>query len=214
MRKALTYSSFAITSLLVVLVFITATTYSQLGLAIAIYPLIIFFAYKLFIVKKRIAPQIAYQPPPVPPVIPAGQTETESTKLKMEDVSISDIDKRAFLKVIGATGLSFLLFSLLNRRADSLFLGGQSTGTGIASLTNDEGTKISPAERHPTDGFQISEIDDRDIVFYGFINTYGAWYIMREEDDGSFRYAKGESDFPTNWDRRDGHTYDYYHRVF
>ena len=210
MRKILTYSSFVITSLLVILAFVTATTYTRLGIAILLYPLITFFAYKLFIVKNRKVSEIPVQLPPLKPV---EKVKVEKAKFQREGVSVADIDKRAFLKLIGGAGISFFLFSLLNRRTDAFFHG-KSAVPGISSLTNGDGLKINPAERYPTDGFRISEIDDRETVFYGFINTYGAWYIMKEEEDGSFRYSKGESNFAMNWDTRDNLTYDYYHRVF
>ncbi len=174
MRKTLTYSSFIITSLLVILAFVTATTYTQLGIAIVLYPIVAFFAYKLFIVRDAKTPAVALQPPTVQPI---EKAEVKAVEPKKDDVSIKDIDKRAFLKLIGATGISFFLFSLFNRRTEALYFG-RSSAPGISVLTDDKRNKINPAERNPTDGFQISEIDDRDIVFYGFINTYGAWYIM------------------------------------
>ncbi len=210
MRKTLTYSSFAVASFLVVGAFVTATTYLQLGIAILLYPLLAFFTYKLFMVKNDNLPAVSVQ---LPSFKPLKKTEVETVKAKKGDVSVADIDKRVFLKLIGATGISFFLFSLFNRRTDAPFFG-KSAGPGISALTNNAGNKIDPAERYPTDGYIISEIDDYEDTHYGFINTYGAWYIMKEEADGSFRYSRGDSDFPTNWDSRDNLAYDYYHRVF
>jgi len=223
MRKILTYSSFLITSLLVILGFVTATTYTQLGVAVIFYPLIAFFAYKLFItgnlfqapliVKGGKVPKISVK---LPLVIPAEKPKVVTAEVSKEDVSIADIDKRAFLKLIGATGVSFFLFSLLNKRTEGLFFGeGKSTSLGISALKDITGNKINPAERQPTDNYLISEIDDSYITFYGFTGKNGSWYIMKENpDDGSFRYIKGESDFPNYWASRKDLNYDYYHNVF
>lgn len=211
MRKALTYTSFLATSILVILAFVTATTFLQLGIAVVIYPFVAYFAYRIFMVRGQKAPAPAIQ------IAPSSQTESKTLDIvdseNKPDKLVADIDKRAFLKVIGATGISFFLFSLLNRRTESLFFGGG--GPGISSLTDDAGNKINPAERQPTDSYTISEIDDEYIAFYGFTNKEGAWFIMREDpEDGSFRYAKGESDFAGNWSKREEINYDYYHNVF
>lgn len=215
MRKALTYTSFIITSLLVILAFITATTYTQLGIAVVIYPLIAFFAYKLFGVKGIKASKASQQPLAVAPPtnVEVDQVEIADFK-KKENTIIADINKRAFLKIIGATGVSFFLFSLLNRRSESLFFG-KSAGPGISSLTDEGGNKISPSERQPLDGYIISEIDDGYVAYYGFINSGGAWYVMKEDpEDGSFRYIKGGTNFSSNWVSRENLDYDYFHNIF
>jgi hypothetical protein len=162
MRKALTYSSFAITSLLVILAFITATTYTQLGIAVVLYPFLAFFAYKLFIVKTQKLPAVSYQPPAV--------KSEEKTEAKSDNVSVADFDKRAFLKLIGATGISFFLFSLLNRRVGNQLFGGSDL-PGISTLTDVSGNKIDPSERQLLDGYIISEIDEGYVAYYGFITT-------------------------------------------
>jgi hypothetical protein len=212
MKKTLTYSGFAATSLLEVFAFVSANTYIQLGVAIIFYPLLMFFAYKIFISKRQKTPVQAI---PTPPVQPAKQVEVGTVTAQREDVSITDIDKRVFLKLIGATGLSFFVFSLFNRRSESLFFGKSLAGPGITALEDSTGSKIDPAERQPTDSYLISEIDDNYIAFYGFTNKDGAWFIMKEDpDDGSFRYIKGESSFTNNWADRNDLAYDYYHNVF
>ncbi len=105
--------------------------------------------------------------------------------------TISDANKRDFLKILGATGLSFFLFSIFNRRPETPFFGG-STGSGTTALIDSEGNKVEPAEKTPTDGYKISEIDDSLIAFYGFTDKDGAWFIMREDSEtGSIRYSKG-----------------------
>jgi hypothetical protein len=211
MRKVATYSGFAITSLLEVFAFISANTYIQLGIAVIFYPLVAYFAYKLFVSKKRKAPEAAVQSQP----IKAEKTiEIETTEAKREDVVIADIEKRAFLKLIGTAGLSFFIFSLFNRRSEALFFG-KAMGPGITALEDSAGNKIDPAERQPTDSYIISEMDENFITFYGFTNKDGAWFIMKEDpDNGTFRYSKGELNFSGNWVDRESLSYDYYHNVF
>jgi hypothetical protein len=208
MRKALAYTSFIITTVLVILAFVTATTYVQLGVAIVLYPLLAFFAYKLFIVNNKVQ-RISVEPLPA---IPVNNSQVET--LQKDEIKITDIDKRAFLKLIGATGLSYLLFTLIGRRVGTRFFGNE-TGLGITSLTDNSGNKINPAESHPTDSYIISEIDDSYNSYYGFINNKGAWYIMKENpENGTFRYARGEENFSGNWAARDTLNYDYYYKVF
>ncbi|MBN1168251.1 hypothetical protein JXA63_00015 [Candidatus Woesebacteria bacterium] len=214
MKKTLTYTSFFITSLLVILAFITATTYVQLGVAVILYPLAAFFAYKLFMVKN--CPKEAEK------VFEEKHTDIVKAKEKIKTLSndkeevkvVADIDKRAFLKIIGATGISFFLFSLLNRKSQGLLFG-NSNQPGIASLTDGDGNKINPAERQPTDNYQIAQIDEGYIAYYGFTNVSGGWFIMKEDpDEGSFRYIKGGSDFSGSWEKRESLNYDYFDRVF
>ena len=39
-------------------------------------------------------------------------------------------------------------------------------------------------------------------VYYGFVDKTGAWFIMKEESSGAYRYTKGDSNFSTNWTTR------------
>ena len=207
MKKALTYSSFLVTSLLVILAFVTATTYVQLGIAVIIYPFLAYFTYRLFLTRTPTTKNVSVQ------LEPNVQDNPGIVESKKEDVSVSDVDKRVFLKLIGATGISFFLFSLLNRRSEDLFFR-KSAEPGISTLTDGDGNKINPAERYPADGFRISEIADGETAFYGFINREGAWFIMKEDEEGSFRYNKGKSNFPGNWNNRANLDYVYFHDAF
>lgn len=196
--------SFVMALALVVGTFITAKSYTQLGVAIILYPLLAFFAYKVFENSlwrpslKR--PQAAIQHTAV-----SARVED----FKKEGVAVSDIDKRLFLKIIGTTGLSFFLMSLFGRRAEN-FLFGQNQAT--QSVPTGKTVTASPS---PTEGYTISEIDEGIVGYFGFINKDGEWFIMkRDTDDGSFRYAKGKKDFPKNWKNRENLKYDYFHNVF
>ena len=124
-----------------------------------------------------------------------------------------DVDRRDFLKLIGTAGVLAFIFSLFSRRGVPFF--GSTTAIGTASLLDSSGQKINPAEKSPTDSYFISETDDSaPTAYFGFVNNHGQWYIMKEGVDGSFRYAKGETDFNGNWLKRDSLNYDYFNNVF
>ena len=202
MRKILLiYFSFVIACLVVIMAFITATTYIQLAAAILLYPLLVYFAFKVFPRKTR-----EYS---------SKKPIAKVPKPQRENVGISDIDKRVFLKLIGGAGLFLFLFSIFNKKADSLFFRRAAEGSGTTLLKDIAGNKIDPAQAQPTDGYRISEIDDNVISYFGFTNKDGAWFIMQEDSDtGSFRYSKGNGNFPGNWENRENLKYDYYSSVF
>lgn len=203
-KLLLTNFSFLIAGAVVVATFVTAKTYIQLGIAIILYPLLAFFAYKLF-------ENTIWKYPSIKSAVLAHPWVNETEKLedvKKERVAVADIDKRLFLKLIGATGLSFFLISLFGRRVET-FLFGQTPATQPAPAGK------TAAASSPTDGYTISEIDDSIVGYFGFINNEGAWFIMkRDTDGGTFRYVKGGKDFPGNWKKRQDLKYDYFYNVF
>jgi len=215
MRKALTYTSFASASILIILAFLTAKTYTQLGVAVVTYPLITYFAYKLFVDNGRRAPAIAIQLPPLKQTKRPERIEVEEAKAEREGVGIADIDKRAFLKIIGAAGISFFIFSLLGRRVETLLFD-RALNSGITGpLGEPASSGTSASTPSPMEGYKISEIDDNAITYYGFTNNDGGWLIMREDtESNSFRYAKGISNFPMNWSNRANLDYDYFYNLF
>lgn len=208
MRKVFKYSTFLVVGLGVIAMFVTATTYIQLGIAILLYPLLVYLTIKIF---PRLGMKTKTVTIHLPIVKSAKKVKQNIVGLKREPV---DIDKRAFLKIVGATGLSFFLFSLLNRRGESLLFG--RGGTGATTLEDSAGNKIDPVERQPTDAYRISEIDDNNVItFCGYTNKDGAWFIMKEDTDtGSFRYTKGDSGFTDNWTNREKLKYNYFQDVF
>lgn len=209
MTKTLTYSGLVIASSLVILGFITAKTYPQLAIAAILYPALIFLAFRIFPRKGSRSPKITTWAP-----LKLNQSSTETSKSNTALAYVADIDKRAFIKLIGATGISFFLFSILGRRVDSLFFGrtGQPVVNTDAMGNNNQ---FGLAGGSPTDGYKISEIDQGPVTYYGFTGKTGAWLIMREEaDGGSFRYAKGSSNFPANWTNRENLRYDYFYNLF
>jgi hypothetical protein len=126
-----------------------------------------------------------------------------------------DLDRRRFLKILGGTGVSVFLLSLINPKQAGAAFFGSVPGPGTVSLKDANGAKINPAERQPTDGYKISQLDDNNYpYYYGYINSTGAWYIMREDESSNYRYVKGSSNFSLNWTGRGALTYDYFDSVF
>lgn len=210
MTKILTYFSFVIASLVVMATFMTATTYSQLGVAIVLYPLLIYFAYKILLRNTQSSPNKHRSQTQV------AKSVEKTEGAKIENVGIADIDKRVFLKLLGGAGLSLFLFSIFNRKIGGVFPGATPLGSGATLLKDTTGNQIDPAENQPTDGYIISEIDDINVIsFYGFINQNASWYIMRQDSGtGAFRYVKGTSNFPESWTNRENLSYDYFSNVF
>lgn len=216
-RPLITYSGFAIAFIGVILAFITATTYTHLIIAILLYPLLIFFAYKIFPIRsqnfdsgERLT-QGRLQGLSYKVTKPIEIDDTVSKK----QFSVNDIDKRSFLKLIGATGISFFLISIFGRKVESLLLNDQNLVQSPSFIGDMPVNKTSAVSTSPTDAYNISEIDEGAVSFYGFINKDGGWFIMKgDTDTGSFRYVKGDSDFPGNWNNRENLKYDYFHEVF
>lgn len=197
MTKTLTKSAFVTASLVVILVFVTSKTYPQLIVAGALYTTLVFLAFMIFPRKAKVH---------LPPKL--NHSGVEKSKPKTEAVDVADIDRRTFIKLIGATGVSFFLFSILGSRVEALLFG-RSPQFGTSPIGS--GGQFPQPGASPTDGYKIAEIDEGPVTYYGFTNQVGAWIIMREEAEGSsFRYAKGNSDFPNNWDDRKDQNYDYF----
>ncbi len=126
----------------------------------------------------------------------------------LEGKNVKDFDKRIFLKLIGSSGLTLFMLSIFTDKAHAAFFG-SVPGPGTVALKDSSGNQIDPAERQPTDGYEIAQIDDTtssDYAWYGFVDKNGAWYIMREDlaggDAGTYLYAAGASSFSTNWTNR------------
>lgn len=129
-------------------------------------------------------------------------------------LGVADGDKRLFLKLIGSTGFSLLLMALFTKKAQAAFFG-SVPGPGVVAIKDSAGNKIDPAEKNPTDGYEITEIDDAGSpAYYGFVKKTGAWYVMLEDSSGGYRYAKGSNNFSVNWAGRALLSYDYFDVVF
>lgn len=210
----LSLMSFVAAFFVVTGIFITAKSYPQLFLGSSLYAVLVFFGYKLLRLYnsgwniQTTTATIHTRKETV--TESADETDSLEDDAPKTEVTVTDIDKRAFLKIVGATGLSFFVMSLFGRKAESLLLGNMDK-----AQVRDDVVTNPPALQSPTDGYTISEIDDGLVAYYGFMGQKGTWFIMKQDsNDGSFRYVKGETDFPTNWEDRENLNYDYYANVF
>lgn len=53
------------------------------------------------------------------------------------------------------------------------------------------------------------------VTYNGYLDRDGRWYITEQNTTtGTFRYAKGSSNYSNNWDNRAGLSYGYFNEVF
>jgi hypothetical protein len=225
MKKILIYYNFMVVTLVVLSSVFNAQNPVQLLDAIPLIPLVIYFG--IFILPRKrqaiILPQKASLnkvPSAKPPEIVVNEKNKVSKEPTVDGEILEkkeegfDINRRLFLKLIGSAGLSVFFFALFTKKAEATFFG-SSPGPGTLTLKNIAGEKINPSEKQPTDGYQISRVDDSTPAYYGFINKDGNWFIMKEGTDGTYLYTKGSSDFAGNWDLKDTELeYDYFDVVF
>ncbi len=196
LKRFLVYYCFIVTAVLVIIGFLSATTIPQFVSAtfftsISLYFLLLVWprgSRTVLAVKKDIKTSLA-------------------PGLKI------DVDKRDFLKLVGTAGIVTFIYGLFSRRGVPFLSGAPLISS--ATLTDASGNKIDPAEKSITDNYSISEIDDSTPeAYFGFVNDKGEWYVMKEDAEGAFRYARGNSDFETNWAKREKLIYDYFNSVF
>lgn len=186
MNKLLTYYSFIVVSVMVVAGFMGASSTPQFISALLFYPMLVYF-FSLVTPKKQKAV-----------IIPQVSKESE-IKLEVEKSKSYDANRRAFLKLIGTAGASLFLFSIFTKKTQAAFFG-SVPGPGTVAVKDTTGAQIDPAEKGPTDGYAISQLDaDGSPAYYGFVNKTGAWYIMKEKADGSYVYVRGSTPFAGEW---------------
>lgn len=64
---------------------------------------------------------------------------------------------------------------------------------------------------------QATNSSDSNVLYYGFVDKEGAWYIQEQTTSGTtlaWRYAKGTSGFTTNWALRESLTYETWNEAF
>lgn len=139
----------------------------------------------------------------------------------IEEKEIGQIDdqKRKFLKVLTSTGLATLLLYVLNAKKAQAAFFGSVPGSGTISIKDSGGNKIDPAVNSPTDGYNISNVDDSDFPnYYGYINKDSDWYIQKVDSEGSFLFANYSnnniSDYNTAWSGRATLTYNSFDVAF
>lgn len=204
-EKLLSYYGFILSGLIVITGFVAAKSLPQFFTAFLFSPLLIYFIGKILPKRNK-----AIKLPTKREVVIEKEDSKEVTKLKKEGV---DIDRRAFLKLIGTAGLSLFLFSMFTKKAEAAFFG-SVPGPGTVSVKNIAGDKIDPSEKQPTDGYKITDLDDSSPAYYGFVNKDGGWFIQKEGTSGDYRYAKGSSGYSSNWTGRAALSYDYFDNVF
>lgn len=207
-RRIFTIWSFAVATCIVVAIFITATTLSQLAFAVILYPLLVYIAYKAFL-DQRLDARIK------------SAVHSKSIDPLKDSIEISDDDRRVFLKLVGSTGIFLFIYSLLNigKKPQSVIsnklvkLGNHTLGSDFPGF--DAGSTEEKSLDQLIAGYKIAEVDNNDVSYYGFIDIRGAWYIMQADTGvGSFRYVRGEAGFPENWANRKKLKYDYLDKVF
>lgn len=191
MKRLLVYYNFTIAMTFVLLALFNARTGPELTASALFSPLLIYFLLLVLpqknhaIIEKELAP---------------AQKTSDHEPAPAKKLTF-DVDRRLFLKLIASGGISLFLFSLFNQRADK---------TIFSQIQNVDAT----ATKDTIENYQITEIDDSIPTYHGYIKNDGAWFIRREDDNGSFRYAKGSSDFTANWANRSSLQYDYFNNVF
>ncbi len=197
--------SFLLTTFMTVAGFMDTRSYPELISAIIFFPIAFYFGM-LILPKKRQAKIVI---DPVLDIIPDSLS-----KVKNKDY---DPERRKFLKLIGAAGGSLFLMTIFTKSTEAAFFGSMP-GPGTVAVKNLAGAQIDPAEKKPTDGYNITEVDDAGVdVYYGFVNKDGAWFIQKELSTGAYRYTKGASDFTnvtTGWPNRASLSYGYFNDIF
>lgn len=205
MKALVIFYSFVISTFMTVAGFMGATTYPELISAIIFFPIAFYFG--ILMLPRRREARITIDP--VLDIIPDSLN-----KVKNKDY---DPERRKFLKLIGAAGGSLFLMTIFTKSTEAAFFGSMP-GPGTVAVKNLAGVQIDPAEKKPTDGYNITEVDDSGVdVYYGFVNKDGAWFIQKELSSGAYRYVKGASDFTnatTGWPNRTSLTYDYFNVIF
>jgi len=213
MNKLLIYYSFTLVSIMTITGFLSSTNYAHLFSAVLFFPFFLYFLKRIFPYRKKALL--------IPLKIPTKKsaplaTSKKSKKEEKEPIKLKrrfDPDRRTFIKLIGSAGLSMFLLALFTKRAHGAFFG-SVPGPGTVALKDISGAQIDPAEKHPTDGYNITELDDSTPAYYGFVNKTEAWFIMRETAAGSYRYVSGTTGFATNWTSRASLSYDYFDVIF
>ncbi len=192
MKKLLDYYNLIITATFVLLALLNAKTPVELATGIVFTPLLIYFAL-LIVPSQKPSPRVSKKM--------LSDQKNNAVAPSVIKLPNFDLDRRLFLKIFASGGLSLFLFSLFTGRAEKAFFG--SGPNNNSSSTKDL-----------LDEYQITEIDDSIPTYYGYVNQDGAWFIRKEEINGSYRYIKGPSNFSASWLNRATLSYDYFSSVF
>jgi hypothetical protein len=211
MRKAAIYYSFIITFIMALMGFMSAQNVPHLISSVIFFPLALYFWLQVFPQRKRAINLAKVKVRPQDKTVEAQEKVLELAE--EGEVEGVDHDRRAFLKIIGSAGLSLFMMAIFTKKAEAAFFG-SVPGPGTVAIKDASGNLINPAEKQPTDGYEISRIDDSTPSYYGFTNKDGAWFIMKEDSSGNYTYTAGSSNFTSNWASRASLTYGEYFDVF
>lgn len=206
MKKIIILYSFVITSFMAISGILNASSLFEVASAVMLFTPLAFYFTVLMLPKKH------HSVPVIEPIVDIIPNELK--KIKNTDY---DPERRKFLKLIGAAGGSLFMLAMFTKKAEAAFFGSMP-GPGTVSIKNTSGAQIDPAEKKPTDGYNITEIDDSAAdIYYGFVNKDGAWYIQKELSTGAYRYTRGDSDFTnatTGWPNKANLSYGYFNEKF
>ena len=221
----------------------SATISAAYRFALLVSPLPIYFWVTLLgrLIRALRAPKDTGPQKPEPVVLQVPEETADLHEHRPEPISIAeptlaevpspeepvgDPKRRDFLKKVGGIGLGLLTYSLLNPKQAGAAFFGSVPGPGTVSIKDTTDTKVDPAIKglqSVTTHYGITEIDDGDPAYYGFVNKDGAWYILQEDEttgDYAYRYASPTNnptlpDFPDAWDVHDTTlTYNYFDGAF
>ncbi len=207
------YYGFIVVAIMAIGGLLGAKNIPQLISGLIFLPLAGYFILQVLPKRKRAIniPNIVLEPSELKQ--PKKETKEKATKETPIKLPRIDLDKRQFLKLIGSAGLSLFLFSIFAKKAEAAFFG-SVPGPGTVAIKDTSGNLIDPAIKTPTDGYKITQLDDSSPAYYGFLEKNGAWFIMKEDSSGNYRYTKGSSSFSTNWTDRASLTYNYFDVIF
>ena len=64
----------------------------------------------------------------------------------------------------------------------------------------------------PTALYKLSDVDEGEPTYMGYVKSDGGWYIARIENGTTFRYARGSSGY--NWSNRAEKEYNTFNNIF
>ena len=204
LRRALIYYCFIVTTTVVGVGFLSSRNFPQVVSSLVFSPMAIYFLLLVWPHRKAAL------------LLPIGaKTASKKSEFKLLPATEPkiDVNRRDFLKLIGSAGILALILGLFGRRGGIGNLLGNVNLESVA-LKDTAGNIVNPAQDSPTDGYSISQVDDSVPAYFGFVNKEGAWFVMREGEDSSFRYVKGDTNFGINWTSRSKLNYNYFDKVF
>jgi hypothetical protein len=205
LRRVIIYYCFIITSTVVSLSFLSSRTLPQFASALFFSPMALYF---LVLVWPRHKEALL--------VSEGGKVAQERSGVKslLAPAINIDVDRRNFLKLIGSAGILALILGVFSKRSGIPSLWGNVGSYESLTIKDSSGNIIDPAERSPTEGYHICCIDDAVPAYFGFTDKDGAWFIMKETEDGHYLYFKGDSGFDASWDKRGKLNYADFEDVF